>query len=92
MVSLIKYFINRHFLINLLTLLIFCGGIIAWNATNKEELPDITFNTVRVSTVYSGASAADVEFYVTKPLEEALQEDGPGEHRRSLARSRQGHQ
>lgn len=73
MVSLIKYFINRHFLINLLTLLIFCGGIIAWNATNKEELPDITFNTVRVSTVYSGASAADVEFYVTKPLEEALQ-------------------
>ncbi|MBT5954708.1 TolC family protein [bacterium] len=72
MFTLIKYFINRHFFINLLTLLVFCGGVVAWNSTNKEELPDITFNTVQISTSYSGASAEDVEFYVTKPLEESL--------------------
>ena len=54
-------------------MLVFLAGIFSWQHTNKEELPDITFNTVRVSTSYPGASAEDVEFYVTKPLEEALQ-------------------
>ncbi|RAP38299.1 hypothetical protein DID80_02600 [Candidatus Marinamargulisbacteria bacterium SCGC AAA071-K20] len=71
--SIIRYFLSKHFLVNLVTILVFVGGVIAWNTTNKEELPDITFNTVRISTSYSGASAKDVEFYVTKPLEEALQ-------------------
>jgi multidrug efflux pump subunit AcrB/outer membrane protein TolC len=73
MTSLIRYFTTKHFLVNLVTLLVFVGGVIAWNTTSKEELPDITFNTVRISTNYPGASAADVEFYVTKPIEEALQ-------------------
>jgi len=38
-----------------------------------EELPDITFNRVRVSVSYPGASAQDVEYFVTKPMEEELQ-------------------
>jgi len=69
----IAYFVNRHLLTNLLFGLVFIAGILAWNTTNKEELPDITFNFARVSTVYSGASAQDVEYFVTKPLEEALE-------------------
>lgn len=73
MTSLIRYFAQKHFLVNLITVLVLVGGVVAWNTTNKEELPDITFNTIQISTSYSGASAEDVEVYVTKPLEEALQ-------------------
>lgn len=51
----------------------FIGGIVAWQVTSKEELPDITFNVVRVSTTYVGASADDVEVSVTKPLEDVIQ-------------------
>ncbi len=71
--SIIRFFCKRHVLVNLITVLVFMGGVVAWMITSKEELPDITFNTVRVSTLYSGASAADIEFYVTQPLEELLQ-------------------
>jgi multidrug efflux pump subunit AcrB/outer membrane protein TolC len=72
MKRLIAYFFEQHFLVNLLTVLVLLGGVLAWNATNKEELPDITFNFVRISTAYSGASAEDIEFYITKPIEEAV--------------------
>ncbi|MEK9657273.1 MAG: efflux RND transporter permease subunit [bacterium] len=71
--SVVRFFCQKHLLVNLLTLLVFLGGVVAWQSTNKEELPDITFNVVRISTQYAGASAADVEYYITKPLEEALQ-------------------
>ena len=71
--SIIERLSTRHFLINLITVMVFVGGIISWNTTNKEELPDVTFNFVRVSTVYSGASAEDVEFFITQPIEEVLQ-------------------
>ena len=69
----IGFFCNRHLLVNLITILVLVGGLITYGITNKEELPDITFNTIYISTAYPGASAQDVEFYVTKPLEEAIQ-------------------
>ena len=72
MTHLIRYFAKKHLVVNLITIMVMLGGVFAWNTTNKEELPDITFNVVRISTLYSGASAADVEFYVTRPIEEAL--------------------
>jgi multidrug efflux pump subunit AcrB/outer membrane protein TolC len=71
--TLIQFFIKRHVLVNLLTLIVLLGGCFAWNTIKKEELPDITFNIIRISTSYSGASATDVEFYITKPIEESLQ-------------------
>ena len=71
--ALIRFFCKKHLLVNLITLIVLIGGVFAWQLTSKEELPDITFNTIRISTTYSGASAEDVEFYVTKPLEEVIQ-------------------
>ena len=51
---------------------VFIGGILSWQNTSKEELPDITSDRVRVSVQYSGAPAADVEYFVTNPVEESL--------------------
>jgi len=70
--KLIAYFAKRHLLTNLVFIAIFVGGIFAWNNTSKEELPDITFDRVRVSVRYQGAPAEDVEYFVTKPIEEAV--------------------
>ena len=52
--------------------MVFVGGVFSWNNTSKEELPDITFNRVRISVTYPGAPAEDVEYFVTKPLEEQI--------------------
>ena len=70
--GLIKFFAERKLLINLIFVSVLLGGVIIWHEAKKEELPDVTFNFVRISTAYSGATANDVEFFVTKPIEEAL--------------------
>lgn len=59
-----------------LTSMVFAGlllfGIIAWNLLPRDMLPEIEIPTLTVVTLYPGASAADVESEVTKPLEEVL--------------------
>lgn len=70
--KIIAYFAERHFLTNLLVIAVFIGGIFSWQYTNKEELPDVTFDRVHVSVRYAGATADDVEYFVTKPLEEVI--------------------
>ena len=68
----IAFFIQRHLLTNMVFVLVLASGILSWSALKKEELPDITFNIVRISVNYPGASAEEVEYHVTDPLEEAL--------------------
>ncbi len=70
--KIIKFFIKRHLLTNLIFVSVLIGGIIAWNQLQKEELPDVTFDTVRISVRYPGASAEEVEYFVTRPIEEEV--------------------
>jgi len=70
--NIINFFLKRHLLANLIFVTVFVGGIIAWNQIPKEELPDVTFDNVRISVSYPGASAEEVEYYVTRPIEEAV--------------------
>ena len=72
MEKLIAYFSKRHLLTNMIMLVVFVGGIFSWNQTRKEEWPDITFDNVRISVRYPGAPAEDVEYFVTKPIEEEV--------------------
>jgi len=68
----IKFFLHRHLLTNLIFIAVFIGGVVAWIQIPKEELPDITFDRVHISVNYPGASAEEVEYYVTRPIEEAV--------------------
>lgn len=72
--NLIRFFLKRHLLANLIFIGVLAGGVLAWMALPKEELPDITFDTVRISVNYPGASAEDVEYYVTEPVEEEIRD------------------
>ncbi|WP_122892677.1 efflux RND transporter permease subunit [Prosthecochloris sp. ZM_2] len=68
----IRFFIERHLLTNMFFAVMLLAGIGAWYGLKKEELPDVTFNTVRITVTYPGASADEVEYHVTQPLEEVL--------------------
>jgi multidrug efflux pump subunit AcrB len=70
--DIIAFFARRHFLTNFLMLLVFVGGVFSWQATQKEEWPDITMDSIRISVTYPGAPAEDVEYFVTKPIEEEV--------------------
>ncbi|MFH1727166.1 MAG: efflux RND transporter permease subunit [Pseudomonadota bacterium] len=72
MEKLINYFACRHFLTNFILIAVILGGVFAWQYTKKEELPDVTFNRLGISVNYSGAPAEDVEYFITKPIEEAV--------------------
>ncbi|MFH1837173.1 MAG: efflux RND transporter permease subunit [Candidatus Omnitrophota bacterium] len=72
--GLIRFFLKRHLLANLIFIGVLVGGVFAWMGLPKEELPDITFDTVSISTSYPGASTEDVEYYVTEPIEEAIRD------------------
>jgi len=72
MKKLIEYFSSKHLFTNFLFIGIFIGGIFFWYLTPKEELPDISLDFVRISVTYPGASAEEVEYFVTWPIEDEL--------------------
>jgi len=72
MKKIIAFFADRHLFTNLFFILVLAGGIVFWNYTNKEELPDIALDFVRISVSYPGASAEEVDYSVTWPVENEL--------------------
>ena len=70
--KIVGFFLKRHLLANLIFITVFIGGIFAWVQIPKEELPDVTFDSVRITVSYPGASAEEVEYYVTRPIEEEI--------------------
>ncbi|MDH5634058.1 MAG: efflux RND transporter permease subunit [Gammaproteobacteria bacterium] len=68
----VEFFVDRHLLTNLLFIAIIIGGIASWQSIKKEERPDVTSDVVRVSAIYPGATAEEVEHFVTRELEEEL--------------------
>ncbi|MCB9757979.1 MAG: efflux RND transporter permease subunit [Candidatus Omnitrophica bacterium] len=70
--ALIAYFVDRHLLTNLIFVTVILGGIVSWQNIKKEELPDVTFDRVRISATYPGATAQEVEHFVTKEIEDAV--------------------
>ena len=68
----IEFFVNRHLLTNMLFVAVIIGGLFSWQEIKKEERPDITYDFVRVSASYPGATAEEVEHFVTRELEEEL--------------------
>jgi len=71
-INLIAYFAKRHLLTNVLYFGLLLLSLFVWKNIGKEEMPEFASNWVRISTIYPGAAAADVELFVTKPMEEEL--------------------
>lgn len=68
----IEFFVNRHLLTNMLFVSVILGGLFAWQDIKKEERPDVTYDRVRIAATYPGATAEEVEHFVTRELEEEL--------------------
>ena len=68
----IEFFVNRHLLTNMIFVSVIIGGLFSWQEIKKEERPDITYDFVRVTAIFPGATAEEVEHFVTRELEEEL--------------------
>ncbi|MCR9205922.1 MAG: efflux RND transporter permease subunit, partial [Halobacteriovoraceae bacterium] len=70
--NLVSYFVNRHLMTNVLFFGMILMAGFTWFQIGKEEMPEFESNWIRISTVYPGAPAEEVELFVTKPMEDEL--------------------
>jgi multidrug efflux pump subunit AcrB len=70
--NLIKYFADRHLLVNILTLSVILLGVGSLLRAKRDLWPDIDFDQVTITTRYPGASPEDVELNVTNKIEKEL--------------------
>ncbi|UCE87271.1 MAG: efflux RND transporter permease subunit, partial [Deltaproteobacteria bacterium] len=70
--SLPRFSVRQSVLVNVLFFVCLLGGWVALQRTPVEYFPEVTLNTAYVSTVWSGASAEEVERLVTQKLEEEI--------------------
>ncbi|MCB1177282.1 MAG: efflux RND transporter permease subunit, partial [Leptospiraceae bacterium] len=74
MKSLVKFFLERPILVNIIVLIVFGYSLISISRMKKEAFPELALGRFVITTIYPGASAGDVELNVTLPIEEALKE------------------
>ena len=73
----IRLGIRNPVFVNLLFLLVCGAGIAGWMGLPSEQFPEVSLDRVSIDVFYPGATAADVEELVVRPIEEALEERPP---------------
>ena len=68
----IGFFTRHRVAANLVMVVMLMGGVLGLSRMNIQFFPDFALDIVSVQTVYTGASAEDVEQGITIPLEQRL--------------------
>ncbi|MEE9553872.1 MAG: efflux RND transporter permease subunit [candidate division Zixibacteria bacterium] len=72
MKALIRFFVERHLLANLLIAIILLLGIASAMRIKRDAWPNVDLDEIVITTRYPGASPEDVELNVTNKLEDEL--------------------
>jgi multidrug efflux pump subunit AcrB len=70
----VRFFAERHLLVNIMALTMVALGYYFIKDVPREFIPAVASPTVYIRALLPGASASDVETKVTIPIEEALEE------------------
>ena len=84
--KIIEMSIHHKLFVALLVVLIIGGGLWSLSTINVDSTPDITNNQVQVITTADNLSTADIEQYVTYPVEQAMSNLPGVEDVRSISR------
>jgi len=74
MERIVRFFVERHLLVNVITIAVVVLGMLSLMRTNVEGFPEATMPMVLVSASLPGAAAKDVETKITIPIEDELRE------------------
>ncbi len=69
--KLIEFFVNRSFVVNLISAFIILAGVILGSMIKRDLVPPFEFKMVTLSMSLPGASATEVEKYLAYPVETA---------------------
>ena len=84
--NLVAYFIERPLLVWLLIAFLLLAGTLSLLSLRRESFPNVDLHELKLTTVYPVASPADVEQFVTIPLEDKIREVEAIEQVRSISR------
>jgi multidrug efflux pump subunit AcrB len=70
--KIIAYFAKNRLLVNLIYFGVLLGAFFLMSNIKKEEMPNIVMDFVRVSVSYPGATPEEVEYFVTREIEERV--------------------
>ncbi|CCN70622.1 efflux RND transporter permease subunit [Vibrio nigripulchritudo] len=68
----IHYFASRPMVARVITMMVLLVGVGSASIVKLQELPDVAFAEVTITTQYPGASAQDVELNITNRIEKEL--------------------
>jgi len=71
--ALIKFFLHRSFVVNLVSAFIILAGVLFGSMIKRDLIPPFEYTMIRIEASLPGASATEVEKYLTYPVETALQ-------------------
>ena len=72
--SLAKFSVNQSLFINLVSVILIIIGLIVVIGMQRETHPNVAFDIVNITTTYPGATPADVEKFITIPIEKELKQ------------------
>ncbi|AFM41755.1 cation/multidrug efflux pump [Desulfosporosinus acidiphilus SJ4] len=72
--GLIKAAIENKKIVLFLVILVIIGGFYSYYIVPKQESPDVSSPAAMITTIYPGASPADIETLVTKKIEDKVEE------------------
>lgn len=85
MKQLLDFFVQKHLLASLVTILVFLLGLSSLQTINKDLYPRVKLNEVYITTQYPGASPEDVEQNVTRKIEKEIRSVTGIDHSTSLS-------
>ena len=74
MERLIRFFVERHLLVNVITISVILLGVLSLIRTNVAGFPEASMPIYSIQATLAGAAAQDVETKVTIPIEDELGE------------------
>jgi len=72
--NIVAYFLKRPLVGNLTVFLLSLVGLLTLFHLNRAGYPNVEFDIIKITTIYPGASAEDVETNVTHEIEKELKE------------------
>ena len=70
--SLPAFSVKHRFLANMLMIISVLWGLMSYRSMPKDRFPDVSVDTIMVSTIMPGASPKEMEELISIPLEEEI--------------------
>ncbi|MBT3234823.1 MAG: efflux RND transporter permease subunit [Bdellovibrionales bacterium] len=87
MKKLTQFFVDNHKLTIVLTAGLLVYGVMALRVMKAESFPNVSLGQATVVTSYEGATAADIETKITKPIEDEIRSVGGLKDVKSISQS-----